>query len=470
MLAWAPLLVVCLLALLRCNGPVTALAGLLAAIAGCVLGFPVTVGELQETIATLAFTFAELLAVIAGGMLLAAAMTRSGAQQRIAAWLLAAAGTRERATLLVCLVVAPFFESCIGFGVGLVVVLPLLLALGHDRLRSVLLGLFGLALAPWGVMGQGIVVAAELAGLQLTSVGVLTAWLTLPMMIVLGVAVLLLGIPRGRRGGSVPVLVLILLVQAVVLLAVNAWFSVPLAAVLACCAAVAACLLTAGGGRAGSPGARRILMDATAYFFLLGGLLCSRLLVQLLHGEGAPLELWLRIAESPATWLLLASGVALLPAADASRWSAAAAAARGWLLPGTTVALYLGLGIVLQVSGMSAQIAATTASAGEWGMVAMPATAALAGMATGSTSAVSAMFSAGTVVSAPLLGIDPEHGVALQTVAAAAGTVVNPAKLALAGSILGGGLDQRRAYLLVMAAVGGALVVVVFVSVCVAAR
>jgi lactate permease len=84
--------------------------------------------------------------------------------------------------------VAPFFESVTGFGVAVVISAPVLLAAGFTPLRAAVLATWGQCAVPWGALGVGTVIGAHLAG---TGFGVLSdssAFLSLPLFPVYGLA------------------------------------------------------------------------------------------------------------------------------------------------------------------------------------------------------------------------------------------------------------------------------------------
>src|SRR5699024_8805885 len=140
----------------------------------------------------------EIGGILLGGVLLSELMDRSGAQQRIAQWISESCSDPGRAVILVVLGVTPFIESVTGFGIGVVVAIPLLRHLGLSPFQAATVGLMGLVLVPWGALVPGILVAAELGDVGYGALGVYSAWLTLPVLLVMGGVSLALVV--GARG------------------------------------------------------------------------------------------------------------------------------------------------------------------------------------------------------------------------------------------------------------------------------
>ena len=68
---------------------------------------------------------------------------------------------------------------------------PLLVRIGLTPVRAVVAGLLGLVLVPWGSLGPGTLVAAQLGGEDVTELGYRSAVLSLPVLVVSMVTVLM---------------------------------------------------------------------------------------------------------------------------------------------------------------------------------------------------------------------------------------------------------------------------------------
>ncbi len=96
----------------------------------------------------------------------------------------AAERARRRAIFAACFLIGPFVESATGFGVGYVAALAILVRVGVAPARALALGLFSQMLVPWGGLAVGTDIGAHLAGVPVTSLGLHSALLTLPLLAV----------------------------------------------------------------------------------------------------------------------------------------------------------------------------------------------------------------------------------------------------------------------------------------------
>lgn len=81
-----------------------------------------------------------------------------------------------------CLLLGPFAESAMGFGVGVIVATAAALRLGARGVDAVVLALFSQALVPWGALAIGTMVGAALSGLPPALLGGWSAWLSVPLL------------------------------------------------------------------------------------------------------------------------------------------------------------------------------------------------------------------------------------------------------------------------------------------------
>lgn len=104
---------------------------------------------------------------------------------------------RELQILLLVIGVAPFVESVSGFGVGTVVIIPMLLALEIDVLPAAMLGLLGQIAVPWGALAVGTTLGAALTGLNANLLGASTALIT--ALLPIGFGLFTLAFVGGRK-------------------------------------------------------------------------------------------------------------------------------------------------------------------------------------------------------------------------------------------------------------------------------
>src|SRR5699024_4117862 len=126
-LAVVPVLVtLLLLAFSRISAAIPPLLGTVSAAIIALWYFDTPVENLVAAWNDTFWTLIKVLAIIGGGVLLSGVMDRTGAQRRLAGWL-SAGGPGVASALLMAHGVVPFLETVTGFGVSVLIGLPLLL-------------------------------------------------------------------------------------------------------------------------------------------------------------------------------------------------------------------------------------------------------------------------------------------------------------------------------------------------------
>lgn len=85
--------------------------------------------------------------------------------------------------LLLVIAFSPLVESVGGFGTAVIIVCPILQALGFSSFKSALLSLVSLTAVPWGAMATGTVIGANLGEIPLKDIGLGCALLSVPTFI-----------------------------------------------------------------------------------------------------------------------------------------------------------------------------------------------------------------------------------------------------------------------------------------------
>jgi len=91
-------------------------------------------------------------------------------------------GTAYRRLFAACLLLGPFAESAMGFGVGVIVATAAALRLGARGADAVALALFSQTLVPWGALAIGTMVGSTLSGLPSALIGSWSALLSVPLL------------------------------------------------------------------------------------------------------------------------------------------------------------------------------------------------------------------------------------------------------------------------------------------------
>ena len=133
-------------------------------------------------------TSAQVLYVLFGGLLLYNLLSAGGAVDTVSRFLGGLEPDRVALAAGIVVGVAPFFESVTGFGVAVVISVPILLAAGFTPLRAAVLASWGQCAVPWGALGVGTVIGAHLAGMGFGTLSDVSAFLSIPLFPVYGVA------------------------------------------------------------------------------------------------------------------------------------------------------------------------------------------------------------------------------------------------------------------------------------------
>lgn len=432
LVAFAPILVVLVLLAFRLASLWAGVVGLVVALVGAVVSFPLEGPQVGAAASEMAPTVVEIAVLLLGGVGLAEAMTRGGAQDRIAAWLESAETGADRTVTLLLLVygMTPFMESVTGFGLGVVITAPLLIRLGLPPVKAVVSGLLGLVLVPWGSLGPGTLVAAQLGGQDFARLGVWSALLNLPVLVVSMVAVL--GLNFGRPAPrQLALAAAVVLAEWGALLAANLTVGTPPAGVLAATVVIAGLLVLTRVGNGPLPRmSRPFVMAVVPYLVIVGGILATRGLSAATGTHNA-----IGWTASPALWLVIAAAVATagLPAAD--RWRLVRHGLRRWVPIAGNALVFIVLGIVMAATGMAEHLAATAQQFGYGFVAAIPAMGALGGYLTGSNTGAAAMFSPATTTAATGLGANPLIALAGQNVAGSFAIIASPPRIALAAGV-----------------------------------
>nr|WP_276511154.1 L-lactate permease [Kineosphaera limosa] len=498
---------------LRATG--AAVSALLAVGVAVALRYPLDVAAARADIIRWLPLMVEILLIIGGGLVLAALTTRTGSQQVLARRLAAAAGTPVVTVLLVVHGITPFAESVMGFGIGAMIGVPLLLHVGIPPARAAIVSLLGLAAVPWGAMAPGILVAAGMTGLSFQELGVASARLSLLPFVVCGIAGVLvafgrrarllwllaaagtgivfwLGViganivagtpPAGALGALVTILVVLAARQAQRAFAgrrghgsaeaaghagqghdgsgsagrptgarTDETIAVPGSAAPAPCNSSAA-------PAASDSSVAELVRALLPYVVLLGGVLIARAAVHSLPDEALG-----RYIASPGLWLAVAClSEYLLHRTELTRRTvreAGLSAWHSWRVVAPATASFVLVGILMVDAGMTAQIAVAATALGPAYSFFAPTLAGIGGFLTGSNAGANAMFAAPQAQAAHALGKPVLDFVAMQNVGASLLTMASPGRVLLAVRMCPPGSVSMRTTTLVLVAIDAVVLV-----------
>ena len=375
-------------------------------------------------------TSAQVLYVLFGGLLLYNLLSAGGAVEAVSRFLGRLEPDRVALAAGVVVGVAPFFESVTGFGVAVVISAPILLAAGFTPLRAAVLATWGQCAVPWGALGVGTVIGAHLAGMDFGTLSDASAFLSLPLFPVYGVAaVAFAGGWTGVRRRGAEAIVLGLVAGAGTI--VTSLYLVPeLAGAIGGLAATAVFLARRRHRLSGVP-----VRALVPYAFLLALLAAANGI----GGLRSVLEKLGPVFDGPGLPLLV-SGVfaALLLGLGGNEAGAATRrTATQWLPTAAAVLTFVIAGEVVAESGAAGLLAGGAEALGVFYPAVSPVLAALGGALTGSNAASNALFMPLQVEAARGLGISEELTAAVQNVAGSHASMLAPQRMVLAATATG---------------------------------
>lgn len=374
-------------------------------------------------------TSGRVLYVLLGGLLLYNLLAAGGAVEEISRFLGRLEPDPVALAAGVVVGVAPFFESVTGFGVAVVISAPILLAAGFSPLKAAVLASWGQCAVPWGALGVGTVIGADLAGIGFGKLSDASAYLSVPLFPVYGVAAVAFagGWSGVRRHGIEAVL--LGLVAGGGTLATSLYLLPELSGAIGGLAATAA-FLARRRGRASAVPIRALL----PYAFLLALLAAANGFGDL--GEAA----WIGpILDGPGLSLLVSAAFAaiLLGVGVADIGAAARRTGRQWLPTAGAVLTFVLAGEVVAEGGAAAVLAAGAQSLGTLYPLVSPVLGALGGALAGSNAASNALFMPLQIEAARGLGVPETLTAAIQNVSGSHASLLAPQRVVLAATAVG---------------------------------
>ena len=378
-------------------------------------------------------TGASVLYVLAGGLFLFNVLSAGGAVGRLSSFLGEVEPERGGLALLVVVGVAPFFESVTGFGVAVVISAPILLAAGFSPLRAAALASWGQLAVPWGALGVGTLIGADLAGVSFERLSDASAWISLPLFPVYGLAAVALAGGLQEVGSRLLETLLVSLTGGVGVLLCSLFLSPALSGAVGGLAAIVAFL---------APRRERLRSLRAPYRALAP----YGVLLALLAASSGPESIREGLAvvgpvlSGPGTWLFVSAGFAavLFRLEQGAVSGAAWGTLRQWAPVSAAIVVFILAGQVVGASGAAALLAGGAAGAfGKFYPVAAPVVGALGGALTGSNTGSNALFMPLQAEAASTSGHSALSLAALQNVAGSQATMLAPQRVVLAATAAG---------------------------------
>ncbi|WP_386691650.1 hypothetical protein [Lonepinella sp. MS14434] len=229
----SPILLVVLLIIVGKFLPLyAAIAGVLSVLLLWFLGVADTV-SVQTALAASVDTgvlFLATASVIVSGLAFVLVSETIGSPQALRDWVQDLQWGRPAQVLFIVLGLMPLLESMTGFGVSLIVTVPLLVSL-FDKEKALRIALAGMAIMPWGTLGLATQIGATLANLPSSQLGMASSVISSPVFFVLTAVALYIADVRTVRAWAGLVVLWLLFIG--VLVTANIYWGVEIAGVCA---------------------------------------------------------------------------------------------------------------------------------------------------------------------------------------------------------------------------------------------
>lgn len=381
--------------------------------------------------------------VIIPGLWLNDLLKASGARDDIVEWVGAWPAAPGLAAVIVTAGFAPALESLTGFGVSLLVTVPVLLRV-LPRRQALTASLLSLTIMPWGTAALATSLAAEMTGVKATALGTTSALFSFAVFPCFA-AVTGRVVSGGNRRITMAGAALGLLFSAV-LLAVNALGIVPIAGILAGAVTGVAGYAVVLGRRHSAP---RPPCRALAPYGVAIGLIIAQRILDVTTGLG---RFGAISAGSVSFEPLTSPGIALcaaalFPACRARTSGGARAVVSSAWRPLVVLFAFATIAQIMNLSGAIAVIGAFVSHSGRVGFIAFaPILAIASGYLTGSNTAANALMA--TTQAAIGSPWNTTAAVALQNCGAGHAVFASAPETTLVQSIAGNASRQEETHLL----------------------
>lgn len=484
--ALLPILVIFLLLFVLKQSSVT--AGIISyivaiGIALIVPSFSLTTGLLLDaTIEGLLLTVIVAY-VLLFGIWLFHLMNEAGLIETIASHIARSTSDPVRQALILVIAFSPLVESVSGFGIAIIVIAPILIALGFPRLQAAVLALVSLTAVPWGALSTGTVIGANLTGISLHTIGAGTALLSLPIFFYFTIiTVFIVGGWSALRKKWLEILVLSMALFGAT------WFfsryvSVELAGVFASLAALTVEMIFVRFYEKGfddeaeevnlAGDMKDSLLKALSPYLVLTGMLFLSRLVPGLKQWFTTHAVWqldkyafeLPIFYSPGFFLLLTClfAIVLFKLNFKIMKKSFTETLKQWIPVNVSMFGFVAMAQVMSVSGMTILLAETGAEKlGTAFVILSPIIGAIGGFLTGSNTGSNAMFIKLQVQTANLINASPELVANSQNASAGHVTMASPSRVLLGASVSGVRHEEAKILKTMAKIAGFALLLIIF--------
>ncbi len=384
---------------------------------------PPTVTQVMNALTDTAILQLLVAAIVLPGIMFVETSNRTGAPKAIGDVMKHLNLKPPRAAIVIAIGFGVLVESLTGYGVSLLVTVPLLAA-RFERRHAIALALLGMSLMPWGALSVSAHLGAELAEIALDRMALMIWLVSGPVVFILPLLCLRF-VPDPCFGDFIFAFLAGLLLWAGIGLG-SRWIGIEIAGVAGAFTVIAMAVLAANGG----DGLIRVFATRALapYYLLIASVLLQKLLILHLAEAGvAPVlssgRVTFSLLSSPGVALLMAilPSIMLLPQASASPIRISALLVhvwqRGWRPMGGIFLFVLAARLLVEMGAIKA-LAGLLSTTGPYpALAAVTLLGATSGFVTGSGLTGNALFmpsaaTTGASFDAPALFAALQHGAA----------------------------------------------------------
>ena len=391
-----------------------------------------------------------VLTVLLPGLLLYNFQAFNGSLDKIITLLTYIIRCRELQVVTLVVGVSPFLEAISGFGVSVLLVAPLLTALGFSNLKSGILVLLSQISIPLGALGVGTTIGSQLADVSPNEIGQISLLLSAPLPAIFSVIALAVAFGRDRAGRYAVPAILAGSLKSCADFVLTGAVGVEVAGSLSGLLVIAFLILwerVFSRGRAPftSSYPDNVLLACVPYIILIFLLLLTRthsgiksILSNIWTVEIFGSSFSYSLLYMPGTFIFIATLAAIL--ANRPSWSEffniIRQTATQFVTPGLTIFTFILLSQIMIVSGMVVELAKYASVLGTPYIVLVSILGALGGWLTGSNSGGNAMFMPMQIEVANTVGLQKPIVAGAQNAAASYASMGSPARIVLVSATL----------------------------------
>lgn len=388
-------------------------------------------------------TTVPILYILFFGILLFHLMEKAGAIQKIASIIATSTDNRIYQVLLLALGLSPLIEAVSGFGLAVIVIAPILIALGFTTIQSSLIALISLCIIPWGTLAMGTIIGASLGNIALVDLGVGSALMCIPIYIYFAFLVTYIGVGKAAiKKKWLQILWIGLLLGGSVWLC-NRFISVELAGLVGALTVIATLFIMISLNN--KIHSNELFKNISPYLLLIFLLFASRtltpikdFLIELCTVTIKSYQFQLAVLYSPGFFLLLVCffSCVLFRLNRATIFDSIQLTIHKCYTVLLTTFLYIVVSNMMSEAKMIQLLAFTAANSfGSFFVFITPLIGATGGFLTGSNTASNTMFIRIQTETAVQIGASPTMLACIQNVSSSLMTMVNPSRIALSCSV-----------------------------------